>query len=749
MDSFKGSQVEDIVRTLCGEPNKALSKPGAWRYGTNGSLAINLEKATWYDHERGIGGGILDLVIDKQGGDRASALDWLSEQGFISETTKRQKTQKVKATYPYHSLDGDLLFEVVRFVPKNFRPRRPDGSGGFIWNLKGVTPVLYRLSDLVSSAPNEIVFLVEGEKDVDRLRSIGLVSTTCHGGANKWRQDYADALKDRQIVIIPDNDNAGQKHADRIMVELDGVATCVAILTLPDLPTKGDVSDWLDQGGDVGTLMKLAQDALLEYSAAPRIAPTPLFAKRPKPSPYPLKSLGPLLHAAEAIEAATQARPELAAMSVLMSASFAVQSFADVETIHGHRSLSLFGLSIAASGERKSTCDKMATDPIREFEQKAYIRYQRAFADWQSRLEQYGEEKKATMRSAKRGRSEVVEVDDLGLPPTPPRSPAMLLSDTTTEGITRFFEEGGRSAAIFSSEGGILLGGHAMRAENKLRTGAAISLLWDGEPIKRVRASGPPQIYFGRRVSLHLMVQPGVADEFLGDEQLRDQGLISRLLLAWPDSVIGYREVSSEPVRTSAELQAYYDRINSLLELEPPTRSDDADQLDPRRLSLSPSARALLVEYAQAVENAQRPKEEFASITGVASKSAEQAARIAGVLTLFANVEATEVSESEMKDGIILAMWHLKEAKRILDVPETSQLLKKAQKLVDWLRHCEHGPTFSVRTMQRNAPNSLRNAELLRKLIKILVEHGHLQPVVGLAKNEEPSPKKAWRIIDD
>lgn len=67
MDSFEGNQVEAVIRTLCGEPNKALSKPGAWRYGTNGSLAIDLEKATWFDHEQGVGGGILDLVVNKQG----------------------------------------------------------------------------------------------------------------------------------------------------------------------------------------------------------------------------------------------------------------------------------------------------------------------------------------------------------------------------------------------------------------------------------------------------------------------------------------------------------------------------------------------------------------------------------------------------------------------------------------------------------------------------------------------------------
>ena len=160
-------------------------------------------------------------------------------------------------TYDYSDESGTLLFQTVRLwapPPKNkdFRQRRPDGKGGWIWNLEGVRRVLYRLPELRAANPLEWVFLAEGEEDVDALVGLGLVATTNPMGAGKWKPEYAEFLRGRRVVILPDNDDPGRKHADKAYQSLQGVAAQLVRLDLTNLPPKGDVSYWLDNGGGGG-----------------------------------------------------------------------------------------------------------------------------------------------------------------------------------------------------------------------------------------------------------------------------------------------------------------------------------------------------------------------------------------------------------------------------------------------------------------------------------------------------------------
>nr|MBF6614980.1 AAA family ATPase [Chloroflexota bacterium] len=108
--------------------------------------------------------------------------------------------------------------------------------------------VLYRLPSVLAASPNVVIYAVEGEKDADRLRSYGFVATTSPGGAGKWRDEYSQSLAGRPVVILPDNDEPGRRHAEQVQQSLRGVGARVEILTLQGLPDKGDVSDWLDMG---------------------------------------------------------------------------------------------------------------------------------------------------------------------------------------------------------------------------------------------------------------------------------------------------------------------------------------------------------------------------------------------------------------------------------------------------------------------------------------------------------------------
>jgi putative DNA primase/helicase len=163
------------------------------------------------------------------------------------------------AAYDYRDESGALLFQVVRLESKDFRQRRPNGTGSWIWKLGDARRVLYRLPELLAADRNETVWIVEGEKDADAVAALGLVATTNPGGAGKWRDEYNEPLRGRSVVILPDNDATGEGHARHVARELFPVAASAWILRLPNLPEKGDVSDWLAAGGNRDALLELVR----------------------------------------------------------------------------------------------------------------------------------------------------------------------------------------------------------------------------------------------------------------------------------------------------------------------------------------------------------------------------------------------------------------------------------------------------------------------------------------------------------
>lgn len=156
--------------------------------------------------------------------------------------------RKIAQAYAYQNADGTLAYQVLRYEPKGFAQRRPDGAGGWIYDLEGTDRVPYRLPGVIRA--NEI-YVVEGEKDADRLAGLGLAATCNAGGAGKWRSDWGPYFTGKSVVIIPDNDDPGRKHALDVQASVLAHAKRVRIVDLPGLPPKGDVSDYLaEHSGD-------------------------------------------------------------------------------------------------------------------------------------------------------------------------------------------------------------------------------------------------------------------------------------------------------------------------------------------------------------------------------------------------------------------------------------------------------------------------------------------------------------------
>ena len=173
------------------------------------------------------------------------------KQVIAAQLSGGEPKGRIVATYDYADGNRTLLFQVIRLKRKDFRQRRPDGKGGWIWSV-GERRVLYRLPELLQS-PDAAVFVCEGEKDADRIASLGHCATTVACG--NWTDECVQALAGRDVLILEDNDEAGRKKAQDTATALSGTAKTVRIVRLPDLPEKGDVSDWLD--ADAGNSEKL------------------------------------------------------------------------------------------------------------------------------------------------------------------------------------------------------------------------------------------------------------------------------------------------------------------------------------------------------------------------------------------------------------------------------------------------------------------------------------------------------------
>ncbi|MDA1095368.1 MAG: AAA family ATPase [Acidobacteria bacterium] len=168
------------------------------------------------------------------------------------------RSSSAAATYDYHAADGTLLHQVVRGADKSFRQRQPDGDGGWRWSGAGKR-VPYRLEEL---ANQPVVWIVEGEKDVETCRSHGLASTCNRGGAGKWKTEETQALVEAgvgRVWVVPDNDVPGRRHAQSIVEQCLAAGLTATLVALPDLPAHGDISDWFAAGGTPEALLALTQ----------------------------------------------------------------------------------------------------------------------------------------------------------------------------------------------------------------------------------------------------------------------------------------------------------------------------------------------------------------------------------------------------------------------------------------------------------------------------------------------------------
>lgn len=475
--------------------------------------------------------------------------------------------------------------------------------------------------------------------------------------------------------------------------------------------------------------------------------PTPLIKPLPKATEVPLADLGPLIEPIKAISKITQAPSALALQGVLTAISIAAQAHADVETLFGTAPIGLFLFSVAESSARKSSVDRLAMQAIRDFENPLM----RRFADQLAKFEE------ADKRNGYRQDQYPVLDDDRvagrEVPATRPISPKISFDDMTYEGLVRHLEFGQPSIGLSSDEGGKIVGGYAMAAPNQLAFAAAFSNLWDGKDINKVRATSGSLNLAGRRLSVHLSIQPRIAQKLFSNEEIRDQGLLSRILVVMPDNLKGTRflreDEESLAQRQSAEvsLRAYCDRIRALLEKRPIVAQNDPQELTPPTLKLDPVARKRLVDFYNVVESRQSENGLYSNISGFAGKAAEQACRIAGNIALFEDPDAKAITVDHIGVAITLMLFYLDEALRIFDTGHVSEKLQNAETLREWLSQRYQEDHVDLSEISKCGPNKLRSTPQTKELMRLLEEHGHLEKADGQVQIKGRISHKAFKVI--
>lgn len=290
-----------------------------------------------------------------------------------------------------------------------------------------------------------------------------------------------------------------------------------------------------------------------------------------------------------------------------------------------------------------------------------------------------------------------------------------------------------------------------MSKDNLLKTVAGLSRLWDAAPLNRTRAGQPLRTFRHRRGCLHLMLQDKVAESVFANDVLRDQGFLSRCLIAAPQSNIGTRKiVENEQTRRELEkarsiLSEFSDRIQYFLSLSKDLRGE-AKELDLKSLTLESDARAELVNFANHLELQQAEGGQYDRIRGFASKAAEQAARIAGVFTLLSDADAQSVRRETMSDAVELVSWYVNQALIALDAGDVDPALQDAELLRLWLikKHCDR--PFVKRDIVMNGPSRIRDTKKVARLLSILEEHNWVARC-SVPSHRDTRLKEAWRLV--
>jgi putative DNA primase/helicase len=483
--------------------------------------------------------------------------------------------------------------------------------------------------------------------------------------------------------------------------------------------------------------------------------PEPLRAPLPKAESYPVESLGGVLgSAATTLHETIKAPLTLCCQSVLASASLAAQTHFNVMLPWGEsKPLSLFLLTVAESGERKSGVDDVVLGAAKAQERQDMEAYTIELKLYEAELAKWKEVADAANKAAAKASKSQAASDyaaeakhSCPAKPEPPIMPLRFVTEPTVEGLYKLMAVSQPSIGLFSDEGGLLIGGNALNSDNALKTMARWCKLWDGAAFDRVRAGDGSGVLYGRRLAMHQLAQPDVMAQLLGDRMANGQGLLARCLVAWPESTIGSRHIELfEQPKERKEVKRLFAKLKTLTEAAPRTGKNE-QELDPVELPLNEEAQQMAIAAMNQFETLMQSGNDLSELRDRASKALENACRIAGVLTAIEEgMAARMINSARLGRALVIIQWYLKETLRIKGAAVIPLSVSDAESLSRWLDASGY-QVFRTRQVLHKGPSHLRNKKRLDAAIGELVTNGYL------AENEPGMvidgvvTKKSWSV---
>lgn len=428
--------------------------------------------------------------------------------------------------------------------------------------------------------------------------------------------------------------------------------------------------------------------------------PEPLSAGMEDGEAFPVDALGDLQAVVSEIVQRRKVPAAMAAVCTLSVASYAVQGCSDVETLCAVSPTSLLFLTSGVSGERKSVVDRMLTTGV---------------------MDAIHELQKRNVKDAEK--AAVLGEETPELP-----SPALIHQDLTTEGLVSAYKYGFPSLYACTAEGGNIIGGSAMNSDNRVKTAANFSRLWDGGTFTQTRRgqNKKPEIVLlhERRMALHFMGQPPIMASLYSDPIMRAQGLMARALTCFPNSTIGKRGETMQDLdraKFTPECDTFGGRVKAkVLAMKMP----DADGMIEREIiRLSPQARELALNFSNEIEKEMGTGRSLFRHRATANKMPEQACRIAGSLAGFN--DEPEISGEVMGNAIRIATYFLSEAVRLGDASRNDTGAEYCERIA--ARIASKGGTMRRLDLLKNGPKPRPNAKTLDGHLRRLSEAGWIR----------------------
>ena len=456
-----------------------------------------------------------------------------------------------------------------------------------------------------------------------------------------------------------------------------------------------------------------------------------------EPSPYPLEALpSGLGDAVREVLEFVQCPMALAACSALSALSVSAQHLANVRRAEGLESpASLYTLAIAESGERKSSVDKHFTTAITAWEanqaesaKPAVTKFKVEHDSWSMQYEGLKQKIKETAKQQKPTDTLTKDLHQLKYDePIAVRVPRLIYSDATPEQLGYALAKNWPCAGVLSSEAGIVFGSHGMSGDSAMRNMALINILWDGGTHTIDRRTTDSYRVQDARLTMGLAVQADTVRNFFDNSKglARGTGFLARFLVAWPTSTQGTR-LFKEPPTAWPKLTVFSERITQLLNKIP--ELNEAGGISPITLDFSIDAKKAWVNFHNDVELELKQGGDLTDAKDVASKAADNVARLAALFHLYEWQSEDVINKDLVERAIIIVTWHLYEAKRFLNQIAIPEHINNAIKIDDYiLRYCRDYKSETVAKNHLRQHGAIRDKKLLNEALAELIDANRIR----------------------